>query len=169
MIGILGASTSGRWKTRSVVQAATKEVRKLGLLALAPVVILAGCATYRERDATLRFDGVYQSERIENYWHYLRFYPDDNVITVSSTAQPNDLQPWFTREHTGVSKGKIRLKGKSISFSGESKAGVIDYEGELVGDQLRLHSHSHINGHQNTHSYVFVRWDAAQGVPTDAK
>jgi hypothetical protein len=138
------------------------------ILILGLAVILTSCAKIGDHETALRFDGIYQSERTGDYWYYLRFYPDGTVIEVSSTGQPNDLRQWFTKEHDGVSTGKVTLKGKRISFSAVSSAGSVDYDGELVGNQLRLHSYCHINEHRSNNLYVFVRWEAEQGAPADA-
>jgi hypothetical protein len=139
-------------------------VRKILILGLA--AILTSCAMMRNHGTVaLRFDGVYQSERVEDYWNYLHFYPDGTVITVSSTGQPEDLRTWFTKEHVGVSIGKVTRKGGRVSFSATSSDGSVDYDGRLVGDQVHLDSYSHINGHRSSDVFKFVRWKSEQGDP----
>ncbi len=138
------------------------------ILILGLAVTLTSCATIGDHEAELHYDGVYQSDRTEDYYSYLRFYPDGTVINVSSTGQPNDLRQWFAKGHDGVSSGKVKLKDKRISFSALSSKGTVDYDGELEGNQLRLHSYSHINEHRRSGLYVFVRWETEPGAPADA-
>jgi hypothetical protein len=138
------------------------------ILLLVVVTILTGCAAVRHHEAAapLRFDGVYQSERIDDYYYYLRFFSDGTVIEVSSTDQPEALRKWFSRGHPGVSTGVVRIEGSHLGFSVTSDVGVVDYTGEIEGDQLRLDSYSHINRHQDRRWYSFVKWqDEPKDVP----
>jgi hypothetical protein len=117
----------------------------------------------------LRYHGVYVSKPFvddEAYCELLRFYPGGTVITVSSVCDRRDLKDikkWFSaknagRNHSGVSRGKFRIKGDRISFAAVSREGKVNYQGHITGDQLRLHSHSHINGNKDKDSYSFVQW-----------
>jgi len=107
----------------------------------------------------LRYDGVYQSDKVTTYWYYIRFYPDGTVLTISATAPAQDLIPWLTRDRVGspgVSIGQYAVDGQQIVFSATSERGTVDYEGLILPDALDLHTYSHINGHRGHRLYYFV-------------
>ena len=135
------------------------------ILALVIAVVLASCASMGDHDPALQFDGVYQSGRTDSYYGYLRFYPDGTVATVSTGGQPNEIREWFDKGHAGTSTGKVILKGKRISFSATSNTGTVDYDGKLVGNQIRLRYCSLINGHCGSEVYEFLGWDAEPKAP----
>lgn len=113
---------------------------------------------------SLRYDGIYRSEPSRpmgsstDYWEYLRFYSDGSVISVSSTGQPKDLRAWFSKEAPGVSLGKVATQGNRLSFTAVNTSGSVDYSGEVDGDRMCLRTRSHINEHQESKAYVFVKW-----------
>jgi len=47
----------------------------LVLILSVSLFLLCGCTP------SLQFNGVYQSEKVEESWYYVRFYDDDSVIT----------------------------------------------------------------------------------------
>ena len=104
----------------------------------------------------LRFDGVHQSDQDGDSWSYLRFYHDGTVIKVTSTSRPAKIERWFTKEHEGVSVGKVTLDGSRLSFSCVSDSGTIEYAGEILDHRIQLDSHSHINDHRASRVYTFV-------------
>jgi hypothetical protein len=109
--------------------------------------------------AALRTDGVYQSERTDDYWQYLRFYEDETVLTVSSTGTPEQIARWFKKENiqkNGLSHGKVQVHGSQVSFASTSQEGTVDYEGTIQGTTLTVKSHSHINGRRATRKFRFV-------------
>jgi hypothetical protein len=110
----------------------------------------------------LRYDGLYRATNSAlgsaDYSAYLRFYPDGEVIKVSSTGKPEDLRKWFSKEHAGVSRGTVIIQGNRVSFSAVSTEGVVDYTGEIEGDRIRLDSFSRINQNRSSEIYVFVKW-----------
>jgi hypothetical protein len=110
----------------------------------APVVIT-------ER-ALYRSETVHRSELLLGW---LRFQSDGLVlsVTTSSPARPDEIARWFTPAHEHSSRGRWRLDGERLSFETESEYGRVDYEGVVVGDELRLRSHSHINDHRAERVY----------------
>lgn len=113
-------------------------------------------------DGKLRYEGVYRSGKVSRegtrYWSYLRFYPNGDVIAVSSSGQPEDLREWFAKESSNVSRGKVVVTGNRIAFSAVSAQGAVDYSGEVEGNRLRLESYSHINKHREDDVFEFVTW-----------
>lgn len=87
---------------------------------------------------------------------YLRFYADGRVISVSSTGTPEQIARWFHYAHDSVSEGSYQIEGDRLRFSINSGTGIVDYDGRIDGDTLRLNSHSHINGRDNTQTLRFV-------------
>lgn len=106
----------------------------------------------------LLFDGVYQSNLIDDVWYYLRFYPDGTVIHVTSASRPAELEAWFTKEHQGVSVGKVTLEDSRLSFSCVSRSGTVEYVGKISGHRIQLDSHSHINDYRQSIVYKFVKF-----------
>lgn len=145
--------------------------RKIILLLLAQC-LLAGCASHSSHRpaALLRYDGVYSAEtRIDDdlYCEYLRFYPDDTVITVTSECPGNnvlqDIRKWFSPENAGataegVSKGSIIRTGNKISFDAISSEGKISYNGKISEKRISLSTFSHINQYRDHEVYTFVAW-----------
>lgn len=120
-------------------------------------------------DLTLRYDGVYVSAPFDDdkeYCAYLRFYPQGTVITVSSVCDRKalpDIKRWFRAsqagpKRSGVSRGKVNIRGEQISFTAVSREGKVVYRGGMLDDQLRLRSHSFINGNEDVEVYSFVPW-----------
>jgi len=118
----------------------------------------------------IHFDGIYQSpikhgvassrysSGPPDSWHYLRFYADGTVLTVSSTGNPSQVIRWFEKGNEDISSGGYILKGTSLKFSSTSTMGTVDYEGVVRPDgSITLTSHSHINGHRGSDRYIFIR------------
>jgi hypothetical protein len=109
----------------------------------------------------LRFDGIYQSEKQEDYYQYLRFYDDGTVIAVSSTGTPEQVAKWFTRKHD-VSRGTYIITGRRIVFTATSESGAVDYDGRIKTEQMEFRTYSHINQHQGTEKFSFVKVEVGQ-------
>jgi hypothetical protein len=111
----------------------------------------------------IRVDGVYQSEKINDSYHYLRFYDDGLVIAANVFGSPEEIATWFNRkwaEENDVSKGIFVISGYSIEFSATSSRGTVDYEGEIEGQRLVIRVHSHINNYRNASVFEFIQLEA---------
>ena len=149
-------------------------MNKIFCLLAALLFLATGCGKNPSQSvgASLKYDGVYRSGAKNNglylnnaknggstpSWHYLRFYPDGDVIAVSSIGQPEDLRNWFNKENPKLSHGKATIQGNRISFSTVLDQETVDYTGVIDGGQIRLDSYSHINQHRETDVVVFVKW-----------
>lgn len=120
------------------------------IILLAIIFLLPSC-----RSPLIKCDGVYQSEKIKDYWHYLRFYKDGTVIAVSSPNKPDELINWFNKEKW-PSSDKYKIYKDKISFS-TTRWGTVDYEGRISQNQVQLNSYSHINGHLASRKYNFIK------------
>lgn len=120
-------------------------------------------------DIGLRYDGVYVGAPFDEdreYCEHLRFYPQGTVITVSTICDRKalrDIKRWFRAskagpQAVGTSRGKVKVVGEKISFTVVSREGKVAYWGGMLNDQLRLNSHSYINGNHDVDTYSFVRW-----------
>lgn len=104
----------------------------------------------------VRFNGLYQSEKIDDYWCYHRFYDDGTVFTVSSSGKPEDVIRWLTKENRAkYSSGTFLTVGREIKFSSTDDYGTVDYDGRIEGNKLILKHHSHINGNRGVSEYTF--------------
>jgi hypothetical protein len=66
-----------------------------------------------------------------------------------------------------VGKGQYAVKVGQITFSLQSEAGLIDFRGTLIADQIELYAYSHINQSGGDAVYSFVRWSAEQAAAPD--
>lgn len=110
----------------------------------------------------LRFDGVYLAPG-DGYTSYLRFYPDGEVISVSSTGTPEEVARWFARDREKpaaftVKDGRIAFEFW-IDFSdrGEpAEKGAIRYEGRMEDGKLALRVTSDLSGSDVKEVFGFV-------------
>jgi hypothetical protein len=111
----------------------------------------------------VRYDGLYQSPKeYSTYWRYLRFYEDGTVLKVSAMGTPSTR--WFNKQHKLVSKGTYSIHGDRIKFSATSPYGTVDYEGTILETgEIKLNTHSRINGHRDTLTFRFREWERAGG------
>lgn len=107
---------------------------------------------------TIRDNGVYQTTEKEGYYHYVRFYKDSVVLTVSSSGEPHHLKKWFNKEKEDISKGTFTIKNDSIFFKSTSENGIVVYKGRIKRNKMKLYSKSEINGHTSTREYHFERF-----------
>jgi hypothetical protein len=112
----------------------------------------------------LRHDGLYISRLPVDYGamlshSYLRFYPDGTVIESSIRGEPSiEVTSWFDKSDPSISSGQFNIRGDRIEFSVKSEAGIVEYSGEILSDDLQLHFVSHINGNYGDDDYGFVRF-----------
>ena len=108
----------------------------------------------------LRFDGLYASrlpvDPVFVSFSYFRFYEDGTVIESTVSGQRSADLPWFDRSNKTVGQGRYSLTGTSIEFCVRSKAGSVDYWGQIAGDALHLEFLSHINGNRGNDEYSFL-------------
>lgn len=117
----------------------------------------------------IRVDGCYLSDADGPDYHYfLRFFPGGDVmtVTVSGTGGAVDrktvrsVMGWLdpSSGDDGLSRGRLSRTGSEISFSAISADGTVNYEGTVLpgGEELRLQSHSLINGHRDEQVWRFV-------------
>ncbi len=108
----------------------------------------------------LRFDGIYQSDKFNNYyWKYLRFHPDGKVMAVSARYRAGSLMKKLNDESAGVGVGVWTQNGQSISFTCVHSNGEVKHEGEIQSDHLLMTSHSLINGQRSSTVYRFVEME----------
>jgi hypothetical protein len=121
-------------------------------LAIFVIFNISSCKT----EPSVKVDGVYQHKEGGNAY-YLRFFPDGEVISVTSTGTPKEIAKWFNKSSDAVSKGQYTISGPHIKFSSADADGTVDYEGEIKGDELLLKTYSHINGYRGSEEYKFVK------------
>lgn len=113
-------------------------------------------------DDVLRTDGLYASKFPVDYgaflsFSYLRFYADGTVIESTVHGErTNEIMSWFNKTNRRVAKGHYSLSGTSIEFSVRSEAGVVNYWGEVAGEELHLEFLSQINGNRGDDEYSFI-------------
>jgi len=108
----------------------------------------------------LSFDGYYRTlpDSLNPFSYYLRFYDDGTVIGYSTAGNPNNLVPWFKKEHKSPSKGQYVLKDSILSFSLKSEEGTVTYDGLFLPDNhLFFTVKSLINKYQGKEEYFFLK------------
>ncbi|OKH42938.1 hypothetical protein NIES2101_32015 [Calothrix sp. HK-06] len=96
--------------------------------------------TFRQKYYLVHFDGVYQREKYNGCYGYIRFYVDGTVITVGSTGSPEQISNWFNKESENqyLGRGTYIVDDNTIKFSSNSACGVIDYLGEIDVDKKAI-------------------------------
>lgn len=121
------------------------------------------------KENTLRYDGLYRvkSAASPGYWNYLRFYKDGTVLVISFKSDNlEEVVSWLSKSTASAKKrgmyrtyigiGRTLISGSHIEFSEKSPDGIVDYEGEIEGEMLKLNSHSRISGTRRHNVYQFV-------------
>ena len=109
----------------------------------------------------LQYDGLYQSEKEDysdsiSFFHYLRFYDDGTVLSISDLASPEKIAIWFNKSKSPGS-GQYETQGSTIKFTISSLYGDVDYIGQVVENGLILESFSHINNNKSLILFHFVK------------
>jgi hypothetical protein len=142
-----------------------------GRVVAAPSALAAEAAPAK----AVRFDGLYRAPEDdddsghERYWYYLRFYGDGTVLAVSSFGTPQEVIRTLNKERAAVSRGRYTVERDQIKFSAENKEGVVDYEGTIQSNGLKLRSHSHINEHKSEDLYQFEKVEEPAPAPRSRK
>lgn len=117
--------------------------------------------------APVRVDGCYVTDG-PDYHYFARFFTDGTVMTVTLSGRGDEaarssarsLMDWLVPSHRGdrESRGSFTQEGNALSFSATSASGTVNYQGKLHADanELHLHSHSLINGHQADQVWRFL-------------
>jgi hypothetical protein len=105
-----------------------------------------------------RCDGVYQSDKIDNHFEFIRFYKDSTVFTVSAEASPQHIFNWLKKENIGkgISNGRYEIRDNLISFTSTSNYGTVEYHGTIHDMSMVLNWYSHINGNKGKKHYFFI-------------
>jgi len=107
------------------------------------------------QNSTVRYDGVYRADRGDCY-SYVKFYPGDTVISVSSTGEPDEIAEWFNKPY--YDNGIYKIEKNKISFNSTSSYGTVLYRGKIVSeDKLILKIESLINGYKTKETYNFFK------------
>ncbi len=107
------------------------------------------------QNSNVRYDGVYRSERDDAY-HYVKFYPGDTVISVTSTGEPNEIAEWFNKPY--YDNGIYKIKKNKISFNSTSSYGTVLYRGKIISeDKMILKIESLINGYKTKETFIFFK------------
>lgn len=111
----------------------------------------------------MRFDGLYAAPG-DGYTAYLRFYPDGDVVSCSSTGTPAEVSRWFARGNQGAAAyvrdgDRVRFEFW-IDFSDRGEPapkGAIRYDGAFAdADSLKVHVASDLTGSRTDETYRFV-------------
>ena len=92
----------------------------LSLLAIGVVAFLAIKPWERPRPTPrVRFDGVYQNKPgyDDDFFRYIRFFPEGLVIDVSTPGEPHKIIRWFDEHNPNVGKGRYKISGNHIEFT----------------------------------------------------
>jgi len=92
--------------------------------------------------------GIYFKKN-EDYSKILRFYDDNSVVGISSSAHVSKVFINKGKINSGNGTYKMDENGR-ISFSLKSSIGIVNYEGKVLNsEQIQLQSTSLINGYSS--------------------
>ena len=124
----------------------------------------------RRDPAILRFDGVYQTERLTSpatghtFYTYLRFFPDGKVAFISiaeegSTGAPQKIRKELAGAQSSPIDAPFSQKGRSVRFSAIHPAGLVDYDGKIGMERIHFFVHSRINGVNGEDDFTFYPFE----------
>jgi hypothetical protein len=113
-------------------------------------------------EVSVRTDGVYFKNGImkagshqgSNYT-YLRFYEDGTVVVDQSASKPEQIAKFISKTKN-EGKGKYKVRGDEISFGMRQVTDYQSYEGNVMGDTLRLLITSSNTGFSLEDNFYFV-------------
>lgn len=131
-----------------------------GVLLIASAIPVAtqtvGAGVVRPRSSLWKsIECEFDSLENGNFCSYLRFYSDGTVIEVTTLGNPDEIKRWFRRPYSRT--GRYTLNGNRIRLSTTATEGMIEKEGVLKADTLRLNWFSHINKRSGVEEYRWVR------------
>jgi hypothetical protein len=127
--------------------------------------------------STTRMAGLYRSDPATTtdskiFHKYLRFSCDGTVRSIGAVG--GSTQGELAEGATSVDRvldegeggsGTYRIQETAIRFSAQSRAGAVDYEGQIEGTGLSLDVISRINGHHGHEVYHVVRPGKCEAAP----
>ena len=138
-------------------------MRLFFILSILTIACFASGQTNQNNTPHVRYDGFYQTvsdiskEENDTSYSYLRFYPDGQVISVTSEGTAHDLQEWFNLGMHDCSVGKYEIRGKRLYFSTTNTSGTVIYSGKISNQyHLSLKAKSLVNGYKDLEKYYFV-------------
>ncbi|MFI6519521.1 hypothetical protein ACIBF1_28465 [Spirillospora sp. NPDC050679] len=114
--------------------------------------------------AGLRHDGFYVLPQPDDAASFLRFFPGNRVVacTIGDERPPEEfagsVARWMVPGRPGPQHGVYELEGAELRFAAVGDAGTVDYRGVVAGGglELRLRTHSLINGHRSRGTWRFL-------------
>ncbi len=97
----------------------------------------------------LRYLGLYRDGI-----HYLRFYGDGAVVSVSSTGRPEQLASWFGKSAKNVYKGNYSIDNDTVRFYTRYKQNIVLAKGIVKEDVLAVAFFHIAKQHLNENNYV---------------
>jgi uncharacterized protein (TIGR02996 family) len=91
---------------------------------------------------------------------FLRFFPDNTVLTTTSTGKPKEICRWFRRGNSASESGRYSLDAfgfpANISFDCMSDKERVEYRGTLEFDLIVLDTRNRINGERLRQQFSHV-------------
>jgi hypothetical protein len=111
-------------------------------------------------NCSVRFDGLY-SWFDGALWRHARFFPSGKVAWTLINANPHDCIEYLTEEFCEQSGGAYEIDGSSISVVitqqvQDDEPVIVEYEGEVHSDRLKLKFFSRNTGYSSSSTYQFV-------------
>jgi hypothetical protein len=139
------------------------------------VAVIAGCFLFglwfwNLRNAVLRFDGVYQTDRRTApgtgvaFHTYVRFFPDgkfafSSIAESGTKGAPLDVRRMMAGTQSRVFDPSFSQKGRSVRFTAVHPAGLVDYDGKIGAKGIHFAVHSRINGVNGEEDFTFYPFE----------
>ena len=100
---------------------------------------------------------------------FLRFFPDNTVLTTTSTGKPKEICRWFRRGNSASEKGRYSMDAvgfpAAIAFVCMADGEPVEYRGTLAFDLLVLDTCNRINGVRLRQQYSHVSVKGVDSFP----
>lgn len=101
----------------------------------------------------VQYNGLYCCKE-NDYSYYLRFFPDNTVVSVSCTGSPEQVAEWLDYDYK--SRGIYTIYNGLLEFQIISSEGIVDYIGSIIDrNSISLTSFSKINNNRYEKRYIF--------------
>lgn len=104
---------------------------------------------------SVQYDGIYETDPVNEFRTYLRFYEDGTVVGVSFKGNIESVASWLCKGAEHASQGVFSVAAGEIEFSTTALDVTVNYQGLLSVTGMELNWHSLFNGNRGVAHFRF--------------